>query len=80
MEDRQGQPETAMIHANTPAWRRATLALCLGSMLVFINLYAPQPLLPLLRDTHEASTLKVGLVMSLATLTLDAGFNCCVIP
>ncbi|WP_442487234.1 MFS transporter [Halomonas litopenaei] len=59
-----------MIHANTPAWRRATLALCLGSMLVFINLYAPQPLLPLLRDTHDASTLKTGLVMSLATLTL----------
>ena len=45
-----------MIHANTTAWRRATLALCLGSMLVFINLYAPQPLLPLLRD----GTLSLG--------------------
>lgn len=59
-----------MIHADTPTWRRATLALCLGSMLVFINLYAPQPLLPMLREAHGASTLMIGLVMSLATLTL----------
>lgn len=59
-----------MIHADTPTWRRATLALCLGSMLVFINLYAPQPLLPMLREAYGTSTLMIGLVMSLATLTL----------
>ncbi|MDX1267402.1 MAG: hypothetical protein R3311_08560 [Oceanisphaera sp.] len=37
-----------MIDLKTPLWWRATLALGLGSMLVFINLYLTQPLLPLL--------------------------------
>ncbi|WP_051907492.1 reverse transcriptase domain-containing protein [Modicisalibacter zincidurans] len=35
-----------MIEAHTRAWWRATLALCLGSFTVFVNLYAAQPLLP----------------------------------
>lgn len=61
-----------MIEAKSPAWWRATLALCLGSMLVFINLYAPQPLLPDLRESYQVSTLVIGLVMSLTTLTLAA--------
>ncbi|WP_417330073.1 MFS transporter [Halomonas cupida] len=61
-----------MIEVKSPAWWRATLALCLGSMLVFINLYAPQPLLPDLRESYQVSTLMIGLVMSLATLTLAA--------
>lgn len=59
-----------MIQAKSAAWWRATLALCLGSMLVFINLYAPQPLLPELRHSHDVTTLTIGLVMSLATLTM----------
>lgn len=66
------QSEIVMIQARTTAWWRATLALCLGSMLVFINLYAPQPLLPELRAGYQVSTLMIGLVMSLATLTLAA--------
>ena len=60
------------IEARSPPWWRATLALCLGSFLVFINLYAPQPLLPALRTEFGVSTLVVSLVMSLATLSLAA--------
>ncbi|WP_027961637.1 MFS transporter [Halomonas halodenitrificans] len=59
-----------MIHMRSAAWWRATLALGLGSLLVFINLYAPQPLLPDLREAYGVSTLVVGLVMSVATLSL----------
>ena len=59
-----------MIVAHSRAWWRATLALCLGSILVFVNLYAPQPLLPELRQLYGVSTLGVSLVMSLATLAL----------
>ncbi|MWJ29409.1 MFS transporter [Halomonas sp. ZH2S] len=59
-----------MIEAHSRAWWRATLALCLGSFLVFINLYAPQPLLPELRQVYGVSTLGVNLVMSVATLSL----------
>jgi YNFM family putative membrane transporter len=59
-----------MIVARSRAWWRATLALCLGSILVFVNLYAPQPLLPDLRQIHGVSTLGVSLIMSMATLAL----------
>ncbi|TVP48351.1 MAG: MFS transporter [Halomonas sp.] len=59
-----------MIEAKTRAWWRATLALCLGSFLVFINLYAPQPLLPGLKETYGVSTLGVSLLMSVSTLSL----------
>lgn len=59
-----------MIEAKTRAWWRATLALCLGSFLVFINLYAPQPLLPSLKETYQVSTLSVSLLMSVSTLSL----------
>lgn len=63
---------SVMIEAHSRAWWRATLALCLGSFTVFINLYAPQPLLPELRQVFGVSTLAVGLVMSVATLALAA--------
>ncbi len=59
-----------MIQARSRAWWRATLALSLGSFLVFINLYAPQPLLPELREVYGVSTLAAGLMMSVATLAL----------
>ncbi len=59
-----------MISIKTRAWWRATLALCLGSFLVFINLYVPQPLLPDLQQTYGISTLAVSFVMSAATLSL----------
>ncbi|UYO75073.1 MFS transporter [Halomonas qinghailakensis] len=59
-----------MIEAKTRAWWRATAALCLGSFLVFINLYVPQPLLPGLKDTYGVSTLGVSFLMSVSTLSL----------
>ncbi|MCB8887641.1 MFS transporter [Vreelandella malpeensis] len=59
-----------MIEAKTRAWWRATAALCLGSFLVFINLYVPQPLLPELKQAYGVSTLGASLLMSFATLSL----------
>ncbi|WP_136247747.1 MFS transporter [Halomonas borealis] len=61
-----------MIVAHSRAWWRATLALCLGSFLVFNNLYVVQPLLPSLHQAHGVSTLAANLTMSLATLSLAA--------
>ncbi|MBB3229346.1 MFS transporter [Halomonas stenophila] len=61
-----------MIDVHSRAWWRATLALCLGSFLVFINLYVPQPLLPSLREAHGVSTLAANLVMAVSTLALAA--------
>jgi len=59
-----------MIQAHTPAFRRATLALCLGSLVVFSNLYITQPLLPLLREAFGLSPLQAGMSLSVTTLTL----------
>lgn len=59
-----------MIEPRTRAWWRATLALCLGSFTVFINLYVLQPLLPAIRESFEVSTLAAGSAMSVSMLTL----------
>lgn len=59
-----------MIEAHSRDWWRATLALCLGSFTVFVNLYAAQPLLPDLRQTFEVSTWMAAMVMAVSTLTL----------
>lgn len=59
-----------MIESRTRAWWRATLALCLGSFTVFINLYVAQPLLPAIRESFEVSTLAAGGAMSVSMLTL----------
>ncbi len=59
-----------MIEAHSRDWWRATLALCLGSFTVFVNLYAAQPLLPDLRQAFEVSTLASAMVMGVSTLTL----------
>ncbi|GAB2794962.1 MFS transporter [Halomonas shantousis] len=61
-----------MIEAHSRAWWRATLALCLGSFITFVNLYAAQPLLPELRATFGISTLAAGSAVSVSTLTLAA--------
>ncbi|NEV63735.1 MFS transporter [Thiorhodococcus minor] len=60
-----------MIAARTPAFWRATLALSLGSFLTFINLYTPQPLLPLFSQTWGVSPVDASLTVSLTTLTLS---------
>jgi len=59
-----------VIEAHTPAFRRATLALALGSFMIFCNLYTTQPLLPMLRAEFGVSELLASLTVSLATLTL----------
>ena len=59
-----------MIRAYSRDWWRATLALCLGSFTVFVNLYAVQPLLPALRQDFDVSTLMASLAMGASTLTL----------
>ncbi|GHA10016.1 MFS transporter [Oceanisphaera arctica] len=62
-----------MIDLKTPLWWRATLALGLGSMLVFINLYLTQPLLPLLARDFELSALSASWALSISTLGLAIG-------
>lgn len=62
-----------MIRFRTPAFWRATLALCIGSMMVFSNLYITQPLLPLIRENFAVTPLQAGLTLSLTTLTLGSG-------
>ena len=59
-----------MIEPRKRAWWRATLAQCLGSFTVFINLYVAQPLLPAIRESFEVSTLAAGSAMSVSMLTL----------
>ena len=59
-----------MIQSRSPAFWRATLALCLGSVMVFSNLYITQPLLPLIRDAFVLTPLQAGMTLSVTTLTL----------
>jgi len=49
---------------------RATLALCLGSYMVFSNVYVTQPLLPMLAADFEISALEAGWSFTVSTLTL----------
>ncbi|MFH7566063.1 MFS transporter [Oceanimonas smirnovii] len=62
-----------MHELKTSPWWRATLALGLGSMLVFLNLYVAQPLLPMLAQDFSLSALGAGWALSAATLGLATG-------
>ncbi|MEW8505499.1 MAG: MFS transporter [Candidatus Thiodiazotropha sp.] len=59
-----------MIESNTRPFWNATLALCIGSVMVFSNLYITQPLLPALREAFAIDSLEATLSLSVATLTL----------
>ena len=59
-----------MISAHSRAYWRITLALCIGSFMVFANLYVPQPLLPMLADHFRISELQASYSLTLCTLTL----------
>ncbi|MEW8248555.1 MAG: MFS transporter, partial [Candidatus Thiodiazotropha endolucinida] len=59
-----------MIQSNTPKFWYATLALCIGSVMVFSNLYITQPLLPVLRAAFDIDSLEASLSLSVATLSL----------
>lgn len=59
-----------MIQPNSPAYWRATLALCIGSFMIFANVYITQPLLPTLAAEFEVSALKASWTFTVTTLTL----------
>ncbi len=59
-----------MIDTGTKAFWRATLALCLGSFMIFSNLYMTQPLLPTFVKTFGISELEASWSFTVATLTL----------
>ena len=62
--------QSKMIAPHTPAFWRATLALCLGSFMVFANLYVTQPLLPMIAEQYNVSALQSSVSFTIATLTL----------
>ncbi|SFC12668.1 Predicted arabinose efflux permease, MFS family [Marinospirillum celere] len=59
-----------MIEEKTPAFWRATLALCCGSFMIFSNLYVTQPLLPEFQQAFGISTLQANASLAVATLML----------
>ncbi|MBR9827796.1 MAG: MFS transporter [Oceanospirillales bacterium] len=59
-----------MITSGSSTFWRATLALCLGSFMIFANVYITQPLLPMLAQTFEVSALQAGWTFTVTTLTL----------
>lgn len=59
-----------MLLLGSKGYRRAVWALCLGSVLVFANLYALQPLLPLLAAEFGLTALQASYSFSITTLTL----------
>ncbi|WP_417532915.1 MFS transporter [Marinobacterium stanieri] len=59
-----------MIVSGSSAFWRATLALCLGSFMIFANVYITQPLLPMLAQAFEVSALEAGWTFTVTTLTL----------
>ena len=65
-----------MIEPNTPAFWRATLALSLGSLMVFSNIYTTQPLLPTLVEHYGISKLEANWSVTITTLTMALSLLC----
>ncbi|SFF86122.1 MFS transporter [Neptunomonas qingdaonensis] len=59
-----------MIDDGTAPFWRATLALCLGSFMIFANVYLTQPLLPTFVQTFQITELQAGWSFTITTLTL----------
>ena len=59
-----------MIESGSTAFWRATLALCLGSFMIFSNVYVTQPLLPTLMSHFAISELQAGWSFTITTLAL----------
>ncbi|WP_346836637.1 MFS transporter [Microbulbifer sp. SAOS-129_SWC] len=59
-----------MIEANTKDYWRATAALCIGSFMVFANVYLTQPLLPTLAKEFHITALQSSWTFTVTTLTL----------
>lgn len=62
-----------MIESGSKQFWRATLALSLGSFMIFTNVYVTHPLLPMLASEFQVSALQAGLSLTLTTLML--GFS-----
>lgn len=59
-----------LIEAGTPAYRRVCLALLLASLVIFANLYAIHPLLPLIASHYQVSELQAANAFNLTSLSL----------
>ena len=59
-----------LVEKGTPAYRRACFALVIASLVIFANLYAVHPLLPLIAEQYQVSTLQAGNVFTITSLTL----------
>ncbi len=66
-----------MIEAGSREWIRATLALSLGSFLVFLNLYQTHPLLPLLAQVFSVNSLAASWTLAGCTAGLAASLLLC---
>lgn len=66
-----------MIEVGSREWIRATLALSLGSFLVFLNLYQTHPLLPLLAEVFSVSSLPTGWTLAGCTAGLAVSLLVC---
>ncbi len=59
-----------MIESGSRAFWRATIALCIGSFMVFSNVYVTQPILPELQREFALTTLEVSWSFTVTTLML----------
>lgn len=63
-------PVSGLIARGTPAFRRASIGLVIASLVIFGNLYAIHPLLPLISAEFQVSTLQASNAFTLTSLTL----------
>ncbi|HPQ97307.1 MAG TPA: MFS transporter [Thiolinea sp.] len=59
-----------MIDTGTRAFWQATLALCIGSFMIFANVYITQPLLPMIAQYFAIGSIEAGWSFTITTLTL----------
>src|SRR5437764_10814360 len=67
---REPQPISAPAPGETRLTLRDLSAATLVGFAAFLNLYAPQPLLPLLSKTFNASKVEVGLTITATTMAV----------
>lgn len=63
-------PAPTLITRGTPAFRRASIGLVIASLIIFGNLYAIHPLLPLISAEFQVSTLRASNAFTLTAFTL----------
>ena len=63
-------PAPELIARGSPAFRRASLALVIASLVIFGSLYTIHPLLPLIAEHYQVSTLQASNAFTITSLTL----------